>query len=457
MIDTHCHLDMYSSITEREEILSRAFNEGFEYIISVASDLTASKSALDIARTHPKVYASVGIHPHDAKDVNDDSLHELKSIIKDSLNSKDNKLVALGEIGLDYFYNHSPRDVQREGFVKLLSIAKEFDLPVIIHNRDADEDTIKLIENSCIKKALFHCYSSDLNMAKWIIERGFYISFAGNITFKKAQLIREIARYVPDDKFMIETDAPFLAPEPLRGKRNEPSYMIYTARVIAGLRDVSVDDIDRITSLNAKKFFQIGVVPEYEIAYKIRDNLYLNITSRCSNSCNFCVKYDTQFVKGHNLKLDKDPTEEDIIKAIGNPKFYKEIVFCGLGEPTMRLRELKAVARWVKDNGGKVRLNTNGLGNLINSRNILPELKELIDSVSISLNAQNGDTYKRICNPPYDNAYEEILNFIKESKKYIPSVTITAVDLQEIDIKKCEDIAKDLDVHFRIRKLDKVG
>ncbi|MCX8069526.1 MAG: YchF/TatD family DNA exonuclease [Thermodesulfovibrionales bacterium] len=457
MIDTHCHLDMFTHEVDREEVISRAFNEGVNYIISIGADLQASKIAMDIANSHDGVYVAIGIHPHDAKDVNSSSLKEMQNMIKKALNSSPKKLVAIGEIGLDYYYNHSPRDVQKSAFKSFLDLSKEFDLPVIIHNRDADEDTKRILQESGIDKALFHCFSSDYKMAQWIVERGYYLSFAGNITFKKAQQIRDVALQIPDDKFMIETDAPFLAPDPLRGKRNEPSYLIHTARLIAKIREISIEDIDRITSLNAQRFFNIGIIHESEIAYKIRDNLYLNITNRCSNACVFCVKYETHFVKGHNLKLEREPSADEVLKAIGNPKSYKEIVFCGLGEPTLRLEELKKVAKWIKENGGFVRLNTNGLGNLINRRNILPELKGLVDSISISLNAHDDDFYRKICKPIYKNAYDEILNFIKESKKYIQKVMITVVDIEGIDLNQCRQIAKEIGVELRVRTLDKVG
>lgn len=457
MIDTHCHLDMFANDDDREGVITRALSEGVSYIISVGADLQASKNALKIANTHDSVYAAVGIHPHDAKDVNSSSLKEMENIIKRALSHNPNKLVALGEIGLDYYYNHSPQEIQKKAFKLLLDLSKEYDLPVIIHNRDADDDTKRIIEDSGVRRALFHCFSSDYKMAQWVIEKGFYLSFAGNITFKKAQHIRDIAIEIKDDRFMIETDAPFLAPEPLRGKRNEPSYIIHTAKLVSTIREVSLEDIDRITSLNAKKFFNIGLINRSEIAYKIRDNLYLNITNRCTNACVFCVKYDTSFVKGHNLKLEKEPSVDEVIKAIDNPNLYKEIVFCGLGEPTLRLEELKKIARWIKGSGGNVRLNTNGLGNIINKKNILPELKGLVDSISISLNAHNSELYNKICKPAYDNAYDEILNFIKESKKYIANVTVTVVDIKDIDLHKCNLIAKEIGVNIRIRRLDKVG
>jgi TatD DNase family protein len=302
-----------------------------------------------------------------------------------------------------------------------------------------------------------HCFSGDLEMAERAMAIGFYISIAGPVTFKNASKLREIAKAIPDDYLLIETDAPYLAPEPLRGKRNEPAFVTYTAKMLAGLRGVSLEDIGRITTLNAKRLFGIGHMPEAEIAYKIRESLYLNITNRCTSKCTFCVRFHSDFVKGHNLRLEHEPVEEELKNAIGDPEKYKEVVFCGYGEPLLRLDVVKQVASWIKEKGGRVRINTNGHGNLIHKRNILPEMQGLVDSMSISLDAQDEETYNRICKPAFKNAFNEVVNFIKEAKKYVPEVTATVVAMEGIDIDKCREIADSLGVKLRVRSLDVVG
>jgi TatD DNase family protein len=245
---------------------------------------------------------------------------------------------------------------------------------------------------------------------------------------------------------------------PVRGRRNEPSFLQHTAEFIADIRGINFVDLARITSLNAKKLFKIGSVTDKgEVVYKIRDSLYLNITNKCTNKCGFCVKFRTSYVKGHNLRLERDPTVLQIIKAIKNPREYKEIVFCGIGEPFLRLDAVKKVAKWIKDQGGKVRVNTNGQGNLIHGKNILPELRGLVDSLSISLDAENEEKYEAVCRPKIKGAYRGILEFIKESKKYIPEVKLTVVKIPEVDVKKCEAVAKGLGVELRVRKFNVVG
>jgi len=451
MIDTHCHLEMKDFDKDRDSVVERALSAGIEAIVTVATELKDAYRAKEIAERYPSVYFSAGIHPHEAKTFNEDTYRTLLEILKHP------KAVAVGETGLDYYRDRSPRELQRDVFKRHIELSLYLDLPLIIHSRDATEDTIKIIEEFNIRTAVLHCFSGSLETALWAVKRGLFISIAGPVTFENSKKLTEIAREIPDENLLIETDAPYLAPVPMRGKRNEPSFLLYTAKKIAELRGISLEDIDRLTSLNAKRLFKISSLPEPTIAYKIRDNLYLNITNRCTNACSFCVRFHTDYVKGHNLRLPEEPTPLDLIKAIGDPIQYKEIVFCGYGEPTIRLEVIKEVSKWIKERGGRVRINTNGHGNLINKRNILPELKGIVDSLSISLNAPDDETYERICRPSFKGAFQAVIEFIKEAKKYIPDVVVTVVQMEGLDIDACKRLADQLGVKLRIRRLDVVG
>ena len=471
-IDTHCHLEMDQFSSDRDDVIERAKNAGIEAIITIGSDLKGNKGALELSERYDSIYAAVGIHPHDAKDFTDDLFEQLQAWIKNSnppFNNKGGyrgvkggqeglKIVGMGEIGLDYHYDNSPREIQREVFKRQLFLAKETGLPVVIHSREAKKDTLEIVKEAGIDKGVFHCFSGDMDMAEKVMAMGFYISIAGPVTFKNAKKLVEIAKSIPDDYLLIETDAPYLAPEPFRGRRNEPSYLVHTARTIAELRGISIEDIARITTLNAKRLFGVGQIKERgEIAYKIRDNLYLNITNRCTNRCSFCIRFITDYVKGHNLRISLEPTEEELKNAIGDPARYREIVFCGYGEPFLRFDLVKSLSQWVKQNRGMVRINTNGHGNLIHEGNILPELKGLVDSISISLDAHDEETYNKVCRPIYKNAFKGVIEFIRESKKYIPHVEATVVELEGVDIKKCREITDGLGVRLRVRKLHQVG
>ena len=196
-----------------------------------------------------------------------------------------------------------------------------------------------------------------------------------------------------------------------------------------------------------------------QIAYKIRNSLYLNITDRCTLVCQFCPKTQgVQKVHEYDLTLAQRPEVDEIIRSIGDPCAYDEIVFCGYGEPTLRLKVLKQVASWIKEHGGKVRINTDGLANLVNKRNVLPELKGLVDAVSVSLNAQEESVYNRHCQPALPGSYQAMLDFLEQAPAWIPNVTATAIDgLDDVDIDACEKLADERGVEFRRRTLDNVG
>lgn len=488
-IDTHCHLEMTEFNEDRDKVIQRARDAGIEAVITVGSDLKGNIGSLRLSEKYDFIYSSVGIHPHDAKDFTEEvyeqikawgtkyriqdaryTIHDKKKIRDVGCKIQDNhescimnhascsKVVAIGETGLDYHYDNSPRDIQKEVFKKHLLLAKELALPVIIHSREAKKDMLEILGNSGINRGVLHCFSGDMDMAEKAMEMGFYISIAGPVTFKNAVKLREITEAIPDDYLLIETDAPYLTPEPFRGRRNEPSFLVNTAEKIAEVRRVSLEDIARITTLNAKRLFRIGKsIQQGEITYKIRDSLYLNITNRCTNKCSFCVRFHSDYVKGHNLRLSAEPTEEELKIAIGDPVQYKEIVFCGYGEPFLRFEIVKNLARWIKERGGRVRINTNGHGNIINRRNIVPELKGLVDSVSVSLDAHNEETYNKICAPAFKNAFHEVISFIKEAKQYIPDVQATVVEMEGVDVEKCRKITDELGVKLRVRKLDVVG
>lgn len=452
LIDTHCHLEMEAFKEDLPAVIRRAREEGLEALITISSDEESVGRALALADRFDLVYASVGMHPHDAKDCSPGVLRSLKDA------AAHRKVVAVGETGLDFHYTHSPRETQMEVFRKHLQLAQETGLPVIVHSREARDETLSILRESGTSRGVLHCFSGDWEMAEQAMAMGLYISIAGPVTFKKSVQLRQIARMVPDDYLLIETDSPYLSPEPFRGRRNEPAFLTRTAACIAGLRGISTDDLARITTLNARRLFGVGSLPEKaEIAYPIRDSLYLNITNRCTNACTFCVKFHSDYVKGHKLRLDHEPAEDEIIRAIGDPAHYREVVFCGYGEPFARLEVLKHTARWIKERGGRVRVNTNGHANLIHRRPVVGELRGLVDSISVSLDAHDEETYNRICRPLFGNAYGEMIRFIRQAKEVIPEVAVTVVDLKGVDIEKCRRIAEELGVDFRVRSLNVVG
>ncbi|MBT5551327.1 MAG: YchF/TatD family DNA exonuclease [Nitrospina sp.] len=462
IIDTHAHIDVADYDEDREAVIERARENGVQYMVNIGCDVESSYRSMELAEQHDFIYATAGIHPHDVKSINGDTYSHLRQLLLHP------KVIALGEIGLDYFKNYSPQDEQRTHFRQQIQLAREMNKPIIIHSRDAKEDIIAILSEFFPKdptahSGIFHCFSGDQELADQALEMGFYISFSGSVTFKKAEDLREVAKSVPADRLFAETDCPYLTPVPHRGKRNEPAYVNITAEKLAELRGLKIEDVQRTMSLNFFNLFGIGENAQTgTVSYKIRNSLYLNLTQRCTADCVFCTRLTKPVVQGYNLALKREPTAEEVWQSIDDVKSYDEIVFCGFGEPTLRLNVIKEVAQKIKDAGGRVRLNTNGHGNVINKRNILPELSGLIDEVSVSLNTDTSEAYDEICQPlPMfrNGIYDKIKEFIAEAKKYIPEVQATIVTHQKnVDETQCEDIVnKEFGVKYRARRYNIVG
>jgi TatD DNase family protein len=256
LFDTHAHLDFDAFDDDREEVIERARSNGVEYIVTIGSGdgLSCADAAIEIAESHENIWASVGVHPHDAKLVKNGGLDKIRELCKKE------KVVAIGETGLDYVKNHSPKDVQIKCFREQLAISREMSLPVIIHDRDAHGDLMGILKSDGVGEAvgIMHCYSGSAEMARQLVEMGFFISFPGVITFKNAKQLPKVAQSVPEDKILIETDCPYLTPVPYRGKRNEPAYVKYVAEVIAKVRDISFEHAAKITTQNAFQAFGLS-------------------------------------------------------------------------------------------------------------------------------------------------------------------------------------------------------
>ena len=245
-----------------------------------------------------------------------------------------------------------------------------------------------------------------------------------------------------------------MTPVPYRGKRNEPSYINLVAESLAEAQKVSVEDIARITSLNAFRLFGIGAMPAASFTYKLGDSLYVNVTNRCDSDCKFCHRKTDPYIDGYNLKMSKaeEPPAQHYIEEIGDPTQYKEVVFCGYGEPTIRWDVVKDIARCVKANGGNTRLNTNGHGSYINKRDITPEFSGIIDVVSISLNASDARQYSEIMRVE-TRMFNEMITFAKHAKQYAGKVVMSVVSINETEIEKSRKIVEEkIGAEFRVRE-----
>lgn len=252
MIDSHCHLADKQFSVDLDEVLKRAEEAGVEKIIAIADDMDESEKCLKLAEKYEQIFCTVGVHPHVSRQWAEDSNQKLIDMIQSS-----NKVKAVGEIGLDYYYDHSPRDVQREVSRHQLTLAKELGLPAVIHCREAIKDLKDIINEVDPPSLVLHCCTEKWEDVSSLIERGYFLSFTGISTYPKSDDIREVIRRCPLQQMMIETDAPYLAPEPHRGKRNEPAYVVEVARLLADLKKKPLTEIDAVTTANTRNFFAL--------------------------------------------------------------------------------------------------------------------------------------------------------------------------------------------------------
>lgn len=252
--DTHAHLDDEQFRQDQENVIERARASGISYIVNVGYNVASARRTLQLTKKYDFIYGAVGMHPHDAKDLDGERLQELKRIAREP------KIVAIGEIGLDYYWNHSPHDVQQRVFRRMIDLAGELKKPIIIHDRDAHEDIFRIIkeEGAAEVGGIFHCYSGSWPMAKEAVALGFYISIAGPVTFHNAKKTVEVVKEIPLEHLLIETDSHYLAPVPYRGKRNESAYVVKVAEMIAQIKGVPLEDVARATLENGKKAFGIA-------------------------------------------------------------------------------------------------------------------------------------------------------------------------------------------------------
>lgn len=251
--DTHAHVDDVQFAGDREAVIQRALEQGVARIVNIGCSRPAALNTLELVERYDFIYGTVGLHPHDAKDFDAQFMEDLRQWAGHP------KIVAIGEIGLDYYYDLSPREVQREVFRQQIRLARELDLPITIHDRDAHQDVFDILteEKGWETRGIFHCYSGSEEMAREIVKRGFYISFSGSVTFKNAAKLKKTAQNIPLDRILIETDCPYLSPVPYRGKRNEPAYVVKTAEAIAELRGLSLDEVAAATWANGSKAYRL--------------------------------------------------------------------------------------------------------------------------------------------------------------------------------------------------------
>lgn len=256
LIDSHAHIEMKEFDNDREEVIERAKQAGVDFIITVGTNLSLSRKAVKLAEQHENIYAAIGVHPHDVGKINNKTYDELKEL------AGRKKVVAYGEIGLDYFRNLAPQELQIKRFGEQLSLAKELKLPVIIHSRQANDQSLKIIKASGVQRGVFHCFSGDYEMARQCLDWGFYLSVPGVVTFNKSKIMQDVVRKVPLTSLLLETDCPYLTPDPHRGTRNEPAYIVHTAKKVAEIKGISWEEAATVTAQNTINLFNINATKQ---------------------------------------------------------------------------------------------------------------------------------------------------------------------------------------------------
>ena len=252
LFDTHAHMDDRAYDTDREELLADLPRQGISLLMNPGCSLESSRNTDKLSKAYDYIYAAVGSHPDVADEVNEAVLEEYRMLCK-----QNNKIKAIGEIGLDYHYEDIPREIQLKAFRMQMELARELDLPVIVHEREAHEDGLKVVDEFPEVKGVFHCYSGSAEMAKELVKRGWYIGFTGVLTFKNARKAVEVASQIPLDRVVLETDCPYMSPEPFRGKRNDPGKLYRMAEKLAEIRGLTVEEIHAITMENGKRLYRI--------------------------------------------------------------------------------------------------------------------------------------------------------------------------------------------------------
>jgi len=454
LIDSHAHIDSDDFKNDFDQVLKRAAEAEVGYIINIAIDRQSILNSLKLIDQYPQIYCALGIHPHEADKYSPEDTKLVETLLSHP------KVVAVGEVGLDFYRHYAGHNNQRRLFRTMIELAKRYSKPLVIHNRAAAENTLQILREEGAAKlgGVFHCFPGGLDLAKQVLSLGFHISFAGPLTYPKSSL-PETADYVPMERILLETDCPYLPPQSWRGKRNEPAFIRETAQKLAQVKGLTLEDIARSTSVNCHRLFSLGPAPLPTIAYPIRNSLYLNLTNRCTCDCVFCPRLKRPMVQGHNLKLEQEPSFQEVVQAVDRfSRTFEELVFCGYGEPTLRFELVKELARHYQRRFPRIRLDTNGQGSLINRRDIVPELMGLINAVSVSLNAASAQEYIRLNRPQYgERAFEGMLDFMRKCLTAGLEVTASIVGFPGADIEGTKEIARLLGVKYRIRKYNDLG
>ncbi len=414
------------------------------------TDAASSEAAADLAASHPGVFAAAGIHPSEAEA---GSVGALRSqVLRTALRPE---VIAIGETGMDMHRPGAPAGTQADLLAAHLHAAEALGLPLVVHSRDAEPEVLEVLGDAPRCPVVLHCYTGPGESARRASERGFMVGLAGAVTYRANSGLRETVASLPPESLLLETDAPWLSPEPVRGGRNEPANVRHVLRAVAGALGRPEREVAEQTTRSARRTLGLAAPRRTDLVYVLRGTIYLNITGRCTNSCTFCIRGLTEGLGGYHLAHHGEPEAWRLRRLVGllEPSWSGsgELVFCGYGEPTMRPGLLRELADAASRRGFRVRLNTNGL---CLSRMEEGETRRMLapfDVVSVSLNAPDAETYERVCRPGTGDAWRELMAFIRLAAE-MKDVRLTAVGRSGVEEEATGDLASSMGLSFRMRR-----
>lgn len=418
MIDSHCHLNLEQFDDDRDEVIARALGDGVSAIVNIGYDRESARQTVELLERFPFFYGVVGVHPHDA-DTCDDSLVEgIKGYLEHP------RVVGVGEIGLDFYRDHSPRDTQRHVFKRMIRLARDRDYPIVIHCRDAFDEVVETLAGEASHyTGIFHAFAGSEDQVKRVLDLGFHVGIGGVLTYRNSSLAKTL-RAIPLDRMVLETDSPYLTPHPWRGRRNEPSYVTHVARAVADIKKVSQAEVAHATTENLYAALAIGENLRPRGVYRVGQTVYIQTTS------------------GLPEGLEGFEGGEDVDEAI----------ICGFGDPLDDLDRVTRVARWAADKGWRVRVNTSGLGNVTAGRDVTTDLAEFVDEVVVPFYGTTASQHERMALAGVDDAaFAAMGDFVKHAAKAGMDAVCEFIAAPKFKAEPCREFARTLDAQYDIR------
>ena len=449
--DSHCHLHFHDFDKDLTEVVARSATAGISHILIPSTDVKTSERSADIAEKY-SLYSAAAFHPDHLPDDStaDEDWSSLKSVLLRP------RTIAIGETGLDFYHNTFKPEKQIFWFRRHIQLAESLGYPLIVHSRDAESEVLDHLPEKPPVPVILHCWSGDQRLTDIAVSRGYYIGVDGPVTYKKNGDLRSVVSSVPRKQLLVETDSPFLPPEPFRGRRNEPAN---TRLVVMKIRELqggseSIESTSFTLWENTMRAYRLH--PENrraDVVYRYGDSLYVNVTSKCQNSCVFCIRNTEDGIADYNLRYIQDPPDELVLSTIREFPIekFKELVFCGFGEPTLRSQLIMKASAAARARGVRTRLNTNGLCTFFMSDDRVLELLGSFDSVSISLNASGAREYNRICPSEVENSWEHLMRFIRLAGRSHIETQLSAVKNSGADIQRVTALAKRLQMPLKVR------